>query len=125
MKTIKAFIRSHPVLSFFALVFAIAWGGILILAGGPGGIPTNEDRFEMLMPWVLLAWLAGPSVAGIVLTELVYGREGFRDLLARMTRWRVGVRWYALDLPKVRETLTARKIARYVSMADHPLLAHR
>jgi hypothetical protein len=50
MKTIKAFIRSHPVLSFFALVFAIAWGGILILAGGPGGIPTNEDRFEMLMP---------------------------------------------------------------------------
>jgi hypothetical protein len=50
MRTIKAFVKSHPVLSFFALTFAIGWGGILILAGGPGGIPTNEEQFERLMP---------------------------------------------------------------------------
>jgi membrane protease YdiL (CAAX protease family) len=50
------------------------------------------------MPWVMVVWLAGPSVAGIVLTGLVYGREGFRNLLARMTRWRVGARWYAVAL---------------------------
>src|SRR5215203_4722842 len=98
MTTIKAFIKSHPLLSFFALVFAIAWGGILILVGGPSGIPTNEEQFERLMPWVMLAWLAGPSVAGIVLTGLVYGREGFRNLLTRMRRWRVGARWYAVAL---------------------------
>ena len=98
MTTIKAFIKSHPLLSFFALVFAIAWGGILILVGGPSGIPTNEEQFERLMPWVMLALLAGPSVAGIVLTGLVYGREGFRNLLTRMRRWRVGARWYALAL---------------------------
>ena len=35
MRTIKAFIESHPVLSYFALVFAISWGGFL-LVGGPG-----------------------------------------------------------------------------------------
>src|SRR5215208_1216005 len=98
MTTIKAFIKSHPLLSFFALVFAIAWGGILILVGGPSGIPTNEEQFERLMPWVMLALLAGPSVAGIVLTGLVYGREGFRNLLTRMRRWRVGARWYAVAL---------------------------
>jgi membrane protease YdiL (CAAX protease family) len=98
MKTIKAFIRSHSVLSFYALVFAIAWGGILILVGGPGGIPTNMEQFLMLMPWVMVVWLAGPSVAGILLTGLVYGREGFRNLLTRMTRWRVDARWYALAL---------------------------
>jgi hypothetical protein len=84
------------VLSFYALVFAIGWGGILILAGGPGGIPTNEEHFERLMPWVMLVWLAGPSVAGILLTGLVYGREGFRNLFSRMRRWRVGAGWYAV-----------------------------
>src|SRR5215216_3498452 len=98
MRTIKAFVKSHPVLSFFALVFAIAWGGILILAGGPGGIPTNEEQFQRLMPWVMLVWLAGPSVAGILLTGLLYGRAGFRNLLTRMRRWRVGAGWYALAL---------------------------
>ena len=98
MKTIKAFIRSHPLLSFYALVFALGWGGILILAGGPGGIPTNGEQFEMLMPWLMVVWLAGPSVAGILLTGLVYGREGFRNLLTRMARWRVGARWYAVAL---------------------------
>jgi uncharacterized protein len=98
MKIIKALIRSHPVLSFYALVFAIGWGGILILAGGPSGIPTNGEQFERLMPWVMLAWLAGPSVAGILLTGLLYGRAGFRNLLTRMMRWRVGARWYAVAL---------------------------
>jgi hypothetical protein len=45
MTTIKAFVKRHPMLSFFALVFTIGWGGILILAGGPGGIPTTQERF--------------------------------------------------------------------------------
>jgi membrane protease YdiL (CAAX protease family) len=98
MKTIRGFVKNHRLLSFYALVFAIGWGGILILAGGPGGIPTNEEQFERLMPWMMLVWLAGPSVAGILLTGLVYGREGFRNLLSRMRRWRVAARWYALAL---------------------------
>jgi hypothetical protein len=98
MKTITAFIQRHSVLTYFGLVFVIGWGGILILAGGPGGIPTTQEQFETLMPWLMLVWLAGPSVAGILLTGLVYGREGFRDLLTRMTMWRVGARWYALAL---------------------------
>jgi membrane protease YdiL (CAAX protease family) len=32
------------------------------------------------------------------MTGLVHGRAGFRDLLTRMTRWRVGARWYAVAL---------------------------
>lgn len=111
MTTIKAFINSHPVLSFFALTFTIGWGGILILTGGPGGIPTTQEQFEMLMPWMMLVWLAGPSVAGIVLTGLLYGREGFRNLLSRITRWRVGARWYAVAL------LTAPLVYVGVSLA--------
>jgi hypothetical protein len=48
MKTIKAFIKSHPLLSYFGLVLAISWGGVLIVVG-PYGIPaTNKEQYETL-----------------------------------------------------------------------------
>jgi hypothetical protein len=37
MTTTKAFIVRHPVLTYFALTFAISWGGVLLVIGGPGG----------------------------------------------------------------------------------------
>ena len=36
MSTIKAFIKRHPLLTYFALTFAISWDGILLVIGGPG-----------------------------------------------------------------------------------------
>jgi membrane protease YdiL (CAAX protease family) len=98
MKTIKALVERHPVLNYFALTFAISWGGILIVVGGPGGIPGTKEQVETLFPIAILAMLAGPPVVGIVLTGLLYWRAGLRDLLTRMRRWRVGARWYAVAL---------------------------
>jgi uncharacterized protein len=95
--TIRAFVKSHPVLSYFALAFTITWGGMLI-AVGPGGFPGTGSQFDTLMPLVVLAMLAGPSVAGLLLTGLVSGRAGFRELLSRLLRWRVGAGWYAAAL---------------------------
>jgi len=98
MTTIKAFIKSHPPLCFYALAFAITWGGLILVVGGPGEILGTPDLLGTRFALVMLAWLAGPSVAGILMTGLVYGRAGLRDLLTRMTRWRVGARWYAVAL---------------------------
>ncbi len=98
MSSIKAFITRHPVATYFALTFAISWGGVLLVIGGPGGIPGTPEQFERLLPFAGLAMLAGPSVAGILLTGLVYGRAGFREVLSRLLRWRVGARWYAAAL---------------------------
>jgi uncharacterized protein len=98
MTTIKAFIKRHPILTYFALTFIISWGGILIVVG-PGGIPaTNKEQIDRLFPIAILAMVAGPSVAGIVLTDLLYGRAGLREFGSRLLRWRVDARWYAVAL---------------------------
>ena len=92
MSTARAFIKRHPALTFYALVFAISWGGMLLVVGGPGGIPGSSEQVEKLMPSVLLALFAGPSVAGVLVTGLVSGRAGLGELLSRLVRWRVGAR---------------------------------
>src|SRR5215216_894002 len=98
MTTIRAFTKRHPLLSFYALAFAITWGGLIMVIGGPSEIPGSPEKFETRFGLVLLAWLAGPSVASILMTGLVHGRAGLREMLTRMTMWRVGARWYAVAL---------------------------
>lgn len=80
--------------TFYALVFAISWGGLLILVG-PGRIPGTPEDVKRLFPFALAVLFAGPSIAGILMTGLVSGRAGLRELLSRLFRWRVGARWYA------------------------------
>lgn len=93
----QVFIKRHPVLTYYALVFAISWGGLLIVAG-PGGIPGKSSYVGTLFPIALAVMLAGPSVAGILLTSLVHGRAGLRAFFSRLLRWRVSARWYAVAL---------------------------
>jgi membrane protease YdiL (CAAX protease family) len=97
MTTIRTFIRTHPLATYFVLTFGISWGGVLLVVA-PHGIPGTTEQTDRLFPYVYLAMLAGPSVAGILLTGLVQGRAGLRDLLSRLLRWRVGARWYAVAL---------------------------
>ena len=52
MTTITSFIKRHPLLTYFALTFAISWGGVLLVIGGPGAIPGNGEATEALLPLV-------------------------------------------------------------------------
>src|SRR6185312_6651149 len=49
-------------------------------------------------PVGISAMLLGPSVSGILLTALIDGRAGLRDLLSRMCKWKVAPHWYAVLL---------------------------
>lgn len=93
MTTIKDFIKRYPLPIYFTLTFIISWGAVLILAG-PNGIPVAADQAVVLG----MALLLGPSVAGILLTGLTSGKDGFRKLLSHLLRWRVSARWYAVAL---------------------------
>ena len=87
----------HPVVTYFVLTFLISWGGILVVLG-PGAFTGATAPTEGRLPLVYLAMFAGPSIAGILMTGLVDGRAGFRDLHSRLLRWRLPVRWYVVAL---------------------------
>ena len=89
MTTLLTFFRRHPVPTFYVLVFGIGWGAILLIIGGPGAIPGTAEQVPKLFPIVLLAWFAGPSISGVLMTGLVSGTPGLRDLFSRLVRWRV------------------------------------
>ena len=92
----KKLIKRYPVLSYYFLVFAISWGGILMLIGGPGNIPGTKEQAEKLFFPALIIMFAGPFVSGILMNFFIDGKEGLRKLLSRLLRWRVGARWYVL-----------------------------
>jgi len=93
---LKNFIKQHTVSSYYLLVFAISWGGILILIGGPGHIPGTKEQAEKLFVPALLIMFAGPFISGILMNFLIDGKEGLRKLLSRYLRWRTEGRWYAI-----------------------------
>lgn len=97
MTTIRKVVTGHAATVYFMLTFAISWSGVLLVTAGggmSGTSPTSDPRFV----YALVAMLAGPAISGILLTAIVNGTDGLRDLFARATKWRVARRWYVIAL---------------------------
>jgi uncharacterized protein len=94
---LKHFIERHPVLTYFILVYAIAWGGILMVIG-PSGLQPAATRPMQVVLLVFVAMLLGPSLTGITLTTVLDGKDGLKELFSRWLRWRINLRWYAVAL---------------------------
>jgi len=105
----------RPIIAFFALAYAIAWGLWLIVdrVAQEAGIATDlflrmieEQRFEGVEP-ALPGWLLylisriqdfSFSIAGVTMIAATTGTAGLRELRSRLTRWRFGIGWYLLAL---------------------------
>jgi membrane protease YdiL (CAAX protease family) len=90
-----SFIKRHSVLSYYVLTFAVSWSAILWVIISRG-IPATKDGMEAVLPVAIVAMLLGPAGAGLLMVGLADGRAGFRDLGARLGKWRVGVGWYVI-----------------------------
>lgn len=91
-----AVVRRHPLASYFVLVYALTWGGVLGIARlltTSGAAPSPAE-----VGLVALPMLFAPGLAALALTALAEGRPGVRSLWARLSHWRVGPRAYALAI---------------------------
>jgi membrane protease YdiL (CAAX protease family) len=80
----RAWVRRHPLISFFVLAYALSWWGEPLYAFGV----FPEPLFLPL----------GPLLAAVIVIGLAEGRPGFRDLGRRIVRWRVPWYWYAVAI---------------------------
>ena len=86
----RALVQRYAVLSYVVLVYVLGWSWCVPLA-------VRGDVVRMGVGWPThLPALVGPALAAIVVTAIVDGRAGLRALWTRVTRWRVGWRWWAL-----------------------------
>ena len=125
-----------PIVSFFVLAYAIAWGAFAILGviARQSGVESTQTfmalaesyQFEgvnlSVAPWLvyLLTRLAdfAFSIAGVVMIAVTAGQAGLRELWQRLTRWQIGWRWYALGLLPLGLYLVATAVANGFSSAE-------
>ncbi len=103
---LKRLIRDHPLFAFFAIAFAgswIAWLPLILAQNGLGLLPyTIPDLVYPPSYWfAALSSITGPTQASFVVTAIMSGKAGVRQLLRRYVLWRVGVRWYLLVIAGV------------------------
>ena len=83
MSSIVVWTRRHRLVAFFGLTFLLSWWSWPFYALG-------------LAPTAFFP--CGPLVAALVVIGVAEGRAGFRELGARMIRWRVGWTWWLVAL---------------------------
>jgi len=93
---IRNLVLNHPVVVYYFVTFLISWGGLVLILGGPGGI-TSKPTDVPFLPLYLVT-VAGPGIAGVLLSGLYRGSKGYRDFFSRLFKWRVRVKWYVAAL---------------------------
>src|ERR687889_2449267 len=86
MSRLLSVVKSHPIIMFFVLAYALSWWGVILYTINHGLPPVASF---------------GPFLAALIVLAITHGRAGVLGLLRRMVRWRVTPAWYvvALGLP--------------------------
>lgn len=88
----KAFVKRHPVVSMYALLFLLGWPAQILDALASHGLAPRPPVF------LTVATGLTPVIAAIIVTAILAGRAGVKELFRRFLIWRVGVPWYVVGL---------------------------
>jgi membrane protease YdiL (CAAX protease family) len=84
--------KQRPVVSFFVLAYLISWvfwvPAVLYIQLA---LPACEIPGWLMIPNLLGTW--GPVLAALIMTAVLEGKAGLKQLLSSLLVWRVGVQW--------------------------------
>jgi membrane protease YdiL (CAAX protease family) len=95
---LRHLVARNPVASFLIMAFVFGWGGMLPLLLSENGPVTVLPIALPWMPFAAILSIFGLALPAFLVTAATDGREGVRELLSRILRWRVGVHWYLIAL---------------------------
>lgn len=89
----REIVKNHSLISYFVIAYAFTWAiGFTMAASVQGVIDVK------IPPSVHFLTAYGPLISAFVVTGLVSGSAGIRELVGRMVRWRVGILWIFIAL---------------------------
>jgi membrane protease YdiL (CAAX protease family) len=91
-KSLQDLVREHPLLSFFAIAYAISWTLSIPFILADWGILSGDYT----LAFVIKSF--GPFVAALLVTRITEGKEGLIRLRQSMRQTRAGWQWYLFTL---------------------------
>lgn len=82
----STFVKKYPAISLFVLSFVMGTG--LLIPFTMGLLPES----------LYFIPASSATLAGVILTAIVAGKAGLRDLFGRLLIWRVGIGWWGFAL---------------------------
>ncbi len=111
---LKPWIKRHPVLAYILLTIAWSWSiwSLLFLFIKPGDLVNNPPPVSFV--FVVVGGF-GPTLSGLLLTRVLYGKKGMQALGKRFRNGKVGRWWLALLIIPAITALTpvVRRLAGY------------
>jgi membrane protease YdiL (CAAX protease family) len=95
-KGFSAFIKRHPLISYFVLAYGIMWLAISPMVVDALEIANVPNAVSLIS--YILSSLLGPTVAAFWVTGVLEGRDGMRLLIRRTFQFRAGWQWYMVIL---------------------------
>ena len=89
----KSILKQYPVASYFVLAYAISWVlWVPVLLIIKFVLPAGQDPGWLMIP--MLVGTYSPTIAAVMMTRILEGKQGVKKLWAKFLVWRVGFRWY-------------------------------
>src|SRR5882672_12164888 len=88
--------RKYPVITFYLLTFGISWTGAFMLVASKILDGVTISKMDGLLMFPIM--LTGPSIGGVLMTFIVEGKTGLKNLWNRIRAWKLSLKWYLVAL---------------------------
>ena len=88
-RSVSALIRRRPLIAMYIIMFSIAWSVMIPQALYSQGLLSAPPPVFLEL---FIGWSAG--IAALIVSAIVAGHSGVREVFGRFLIWRVGLKWY-------------------------------